>query len=99
MASPGNYSRLRDEHHGIASNKATYPDIEMAQQGYGESRDYYQQQAPPQQNYSQQPPNYDQSYGAQQGGNYGAPNTYYEGGKPFEQQFKVERPKWNDVSV
>lgn len=82
----------------------------MAQ--HGESRDYYEQQAPPQ-GYTQQPPKYDQSYGMQQqqqqqnwaaygGGNnnYGAPNNAaYEGGKPFEQQFKVERPKWNDVSV
>lgn len=93
------YSPLRDDNTAIIIK----PDIKMAQQG--ESRDYYSQQQAPPQDYSQQPPKYDQNYGmqdqsggygAQQG--YGAPNAAYDGGKPFEQQFKVEEPKLNDVS-
>ncbi|CAK1363162.1 Protein PNS1 [Cercospora beticola] len=91
---PG-YSKIHDEQFPINSRSTTVADIEMAQQGYGEAQDYYQQQ-PPQQNYTQQPPKYDQNYAAPDGG-YGAPNAYQEGGKPFEQQFKVERPKWNDI--
>lgn len=99
MAFP--YSRLRDDNRAPII-KVIEPDIEMANQG--ESRDYYQQQTPPQ-NYSQQPPKYDQNYGMQENGGYGAqqgygaPNAAYEGGKPFEQAFKVEKPKLNDVSI
>ena len=97
---PGKYFRLRDDN---TASKVIEPDIEMASQG--ESRDYYQQQPPPQ-NYSQQPPKYDQNYGMQdQNGGYGAqqgyaaPNTFYDGQKPFQEQFKVEKPKLNDVST
>ena len=48
-------------------------------------------QAPPPQQYNQPPPNYGQNYG-QQGG-------YTNGGeKPtFDQAFKVDKPKWNDI--
>lgn len=66
----------------------------------GEAGGYYNQQPPPQQ-YSQAPPNYGQNYGAPQQNGYGAPYADgYDGGKPtFDQQFKVEKPKWNDVSL
>lgn len=74
---------------------------QQAQYGGGEAQGYYQQpqqqyQQDPQydkQQFQQAPPNYGQNYDQQP--NYGQQEY---GGKPFTQAFKVERPKWNDVS-
>ncbi|OAL03599.1 DUF580-domain-containing protein [Phaeosphaeriaceae sp. SRC1lsM3a] len=71
-----------------------------------------QGQQPQQQQYSQPPPNYGQNYGPPQGPppSHGAPppqgpppqqfnyqqNGYGDDSKTFEQQFKLEKPKYND---
>lgn len=83
----------------------------MAHQG--ESAGYYNAGPPPpqqsgyyqqQQNYSQQPPQYGQNYAAPQGpppqqqfNNGGYEQQNYGDNKTFEQQFKVEKPKYNDL--
>ncbi|KAK5001496.1 putative choline transporter, neither null mutation nor overexpression affects choline transport, partial [Elasticomyces elasticus] len=76
--------------------------------GRGQAADYYQMSdaqdynknmaPPPQayapngQNYSQPPPNYGQNYGG------AGPQNEFGGEKPsFDQAFKVEKPKWNDL--
>jgi hypothetical protein len=70
----------------------------MNQQPYGnssgEAQGYYggQPQAP---QYEQAPPNYGKDF--QPG--YGAPNfAAHDGKQSFDQTFKVEKPKLNDVS-
>lgn len=75
---------------------------QQAQYGAGEAQGYYNQQ--PQQ-YAQQypPPQQQQQYAQpqqypQQPPSYGQPQAYNGGEKPnFEQAFKVDKPKWNDL--
>ena len=65
----------------------------------GQANEYYNQngqqygapQGPPpdQQQYQQPPPNYGQNHG---------PKTDFNGEKPtFDQAFKIDKPKWNDL--
>lgn len=79
---------------------------QQPQQAYYQGEQYGQQQP---MNYSQQPPQYGNNYAAPQGAPQGAPspqhpqqqNGYAQmdyGEKPtFDQAFKLERPKYNDL--
>jgi len=80
----------------------------MAQRG--EAQDYYTGGGAPQQpqgayqegpKYGQQPPQYGQKYGPPQGPPPQQQNGYQQNGygndsKTFEQQFKLDKPKYND---
>jgi hypothetical protein len=75
----------------------------MARQG--ESADYYNDGGAPQQPapvYGQQPPQYGHNYGPPQGAPPQQQNGYQQDGystdsKTFEQQFKLDKPKYNDL--
>lgn len=59
----------------------------------GESNTYYQD--PQAVNYQQPPPNYGQNYGQQPAVYANAPETFDK--RSFDQAFKIEKPKWNDL--
>ena len=61
------------------------------QDGAQQPQQQYQMQSSP--NYQQQPPTYDTR---PKYGNDG-PATNYDGKQTFDQTFKVEGPKWNDL--
>lgn len=70
---------------------------------HGEADDYYnapsggppQMQYPPQPNYQQPPPNYGQNYNA--GPPPQAPMAGADGKQTYDQVFKLEKPKYNDL--
>lgn len=66
----------------------------------GEAQGYYNGQQQQQQPYQQyQQPGYEQQQQQQMPPppNYGQQNQYGDGKQDFQQTFKVERPKWNDL--
>lgn len=79
------------------------PDQRGAPQQYGQQPQYYQQQQyqyqqpppppPPQQQQAYPPQN---GYGGPTGGHNGYQGEFDEK-HSFEQQFKIEKPKWNDL--
>lgn len=80
--------------HGQAADYYQQQPQDGYQNGYNNINAPYQPPPDAQKQYSQPPPNYGQNYPPPDGA---PPNGAY-GEKPtFEQTFKLDKPKWNDL--